>query len=423
MTRLRWVVQLFALLWIATPAVASLKDIRADKLPQGESVQKAYAEAATVEEFAKTWSANWRYETSKDTVVSQLKESLGKLEEAVRSAPDNPELLLLTGLVAHYAYNVDVEGAYEVAVSSFQKAHILAPDDYRAEWFLGIHQCQANRVKEGMNALSAIESRLAWDHLPPTFWDDYMSCATVANMPAHVLRAGDHLSKLKASPSQDRDFLMEINRKRFQTPDLSATYSSKEVWETKKEDSLWVFNSDMCGFSFSPVGEWKLVRLDVQKGQCVVQIRSGPHHGKAGDVFPNLLVIARQAKPGETLADFMKTFMKYPSPQSLAVSHCPSDKCLAYEAVIAKAYGPEGNGHAVMTVFKRDAPEFPGLSFEEPAPPEPTQTGKVQYFRPNQRMRRLDGTLYYLVMLDTADSVLDDAKRDYDTLLKSLQAE
>jgi hypothetical protein len=35
----------------------------------------------------------------------------------------------------------------------------------------------------------------------------------------------------------------------------------------------------------------------------------------------------------------------------------------------------------------------------------------------------MEGTLYYLVMLDTEDSVLDDAKQDYDSLLKSLQAE
>lgn len=422
-TRLRWIVRCLALLLMTTPATASLKDIRADKLPQEESVQKAYAEAAAVEEFAREWSDQWRYETPKGTVASQLKDSLDKLQRAAVSAPDNPELLLLTGLVARYAYNVDVQEAYEVAVSSLQKAHKLAPDDYRAEWFLGIHQCEASLVKEGMDMLSAIESRLAWDHLSPGFWDDYMSCATVANMPAHVLRAGDHLSKLKAPPSQYRDFLMEIARKRFQTPDLSATYSGKEVWEAINENSRLVFKSYVCGLSFSPLAEWRLARLEVQNGLCVVQIETGPHASKAGDVIPNLAVIARQPKPGETLADFMKVFMNFPSPQTVAVSHCPSEKCLAFEAVIPKAYGPRGNGHAVVTVFKRDAPEFPGLLFEEPAGPKVPKDGKVSYFRPNERLRRMEGTLYYMVMLDTADSVLDDAKQDYDTLLKYLQAE
>jgi len=422
-TGLKWILLSVALLLMRTPALADLNDIHADKLPQDDSVQKAYAEAATVEVYVRGWSDKWRYEIPKDTVVARLKDSLDKLQKAVGSAPNNPELLLLTGLVAHYAYNVDVEGSYELAVSSFQKAHKLAPDDYRAEWFLGYHQCQTRLVKEGMDRLTAIESRSAWDHLSPNFWDDYVFCASLANMPAHALRAGDHLSKLKAPPSQGRDSLLEIARKRFQTPDLSAMYSGKQVWEADDENSRVIFKSYMCGFSFSPLAEWKLARLEVQKGQCVVQIETGPHRSKAGDVVPNLLVIVRQAKAGETLADFMKIFMKYPSPRVVTVSRCPSEECLAYEAIIPKAYGARGNGHVVMTVFKRDAPEFPGLLFEEPAGPEVPKDEKVHYFRPNERFHRIDGTLYYLVMLDTADSVLEDAKRDYDRLLKYLQAE
>jgi hypothetical protein len=51
-TRSKLILGLFALLLITTPAIAGLKDIRTDRLPQEESVQKAYAEAADVEEFA-----------------------------------------------------------------------------------------------------------------------------------------------------------------------------------------------------------------------------------------------------------------------------------------------------------------------------------------------------------------------------------
>jgi tetratricopeptide (TPR) repeat protein len=416
-------VRFVALVLITTPAIASLKDIRSDKLPQEESVQKAYAEAAAVEEFADAWSAEWHYKTPKDVVAARLKDSLNKLQKAAASAPDNSELLLLTGLVAHYAYNVDVQEAYDVAVGSLQKAHKFAPDDYRAEWFLGNHECQGGKIKEGMGAFLAVEGRSPWDHLSPAFWDDYIFCASVANMPAHALRAGDHLNKLHAPPSETRTFLMDVARKRFQTPDLNASYSGKEAWETTKEDSRLVFKSSICGFSFSPLGEWKLRRLEVQNGLCVVQIATGPHHSKVGDVVPNLLVIARQAKPEETLDDFVKGFMNFPSPQTVAVSHCPSEQCLAYEALVPGHYGKAGDGHVEMTAFKRDAPEFPGLLFEEPAGPQVPKDGKVTYFHPNERFHRLDGTLYYMVMLDTADSVLGDAKQDYDRLLKYMQAE
>ena len=435
------VAQLIALLMLATPGGATLKDIRTERLPQQEPVQNALAEAAAVEEFAQGWSDKWRYQTPKEVVVAQLKDSLAKLQAAIASSPDNPELWLLTGLVAHYAYNVDVEEAYDVAVKCLQNAKRLAPDDFRAEWFLGVHECQGAVVNEGMNRFLAVESAWPWNHLPPGFWDDYMLCATYASMPAHVLRAADHVSKLNAPPSEFRTFLVQGAQKRFKTPDPGATYSDKDAWEARNKNSRLVFTSYICGVSFSPLPEWKLRRLEVQKGTCLVQLQTGPHSSKAGSVIPNLLVLARQAKAGETLEDYMKLFGAYPSAKPVAASRCPSEQCLASEVTRPKAYGAAGNGYGLIMVFRREAPEYPGLLFEEPAGPEVAKDGKltsfreepagpegakdskVTYFRPNERLRRMDGTLYYMVMLDSADSVLDEAKQDYDRLLEYLQPE
>ena len=47
----------------------------------------------------------------------------------------------------------------------------------------------------------------------------------------------------------------------------------------------------------------------------------------------------------------------------------------------------------------------------------------MTYFPPNERIHRLDGMLCYMVMLDTANSVLDEAKQDHDTLLEHLRPE
>lgn len=422
-TRTRCIAVFLSLLSVTLPAVASLKDIHIDKLPQDESVQKAYAEATDAEKYASAWSDNWEYDTPKDKVASALKDSLDRLRKAAVSAPDNSELLLLTGLVSHYAYNLDVPGAEELAVSSLQHAHKLAPDDYRPPWFLGSQQCQGSSVKVGMGEFLAVENRSAWDHLPPDFWDDYVFCASVANMPAHALRAGDYLRKLNAPRSETRDFLLETARKRFRPADLEVGYSTKEVWEVDKGSDRTIFKSTMCGFSFSPLADWRLRRLEVQKGICVAQIATGPHAGKAGDVTPSITVIAMPAPDGETLADFMKRFMKYPSPEALHDSQCPSEECLAYQASVPGTYGAKGNGHPIMTAFKRDAPEYPGLMFERPFLPEVPKDSNVASYHPREHLHRMEGTLYYLVMLDTADSVLDDARKDYEIFLKSMQVE
>ena len=421
--RTRCIAVFLSVLSVTLPVVASLKDIHVDKLPQDESVQKALAEATDVEKYASAWSNTWGYATPKDKVASALKDSLDRVQKAAVAAPNNPELLLLTGLVAHYAYNLDVPGAEELAVSSLQDAHKLAPDDYRPQWFLGSQQCQGNSVKDGMGEFLAVENRSVWNHLPPDFWDDYMFCASVANMPAHALRAGDHLQKLDAPRSKTRDFLLETAKKRFKPADLEVNYPTKEVWEADEGSDRPAFQSTMCGFSFSPLADWRLRRLEVQKGLCVAQMTTGPHAGKAGDVTPSITMIAMPAPVGETLADFMKRFMTYPSPEALHDSHCPTEACLAYEASVPGTYGTKGNGHPIMTAFRRDAPECPGLIFEQPFLPEVPKDGNVAAYHPREHLHRMEGTLYYLVMLDTADSVLDDARKDYEIFLKSMQVE
>ena len=377
-------------LLIAVPALAALQDIRKDALPQEPAVLTAYADMVAVEGMVYSWRDKWPFDMPKAGVVSTAKASLRELQKALGSSPDNVELLLLTGLVAHYAYNVDVEEAYDLAVSSLEKAAKLAPGDYRPGWFLGIHKCQSNEIKDGMGRLLATESLISAVQSPVGFWDDYIMCASVASMPAHLLRAGEHARQLNAPPSKDRDFLMETARKRFKTPDTAATYSREEVWRVENLGSRVAFTSSMCGLEISVPGAWKIGAADAQKGVCRMVVETSADHGKTGDVFPNILVIVRQPKQGETLEAFLKSFLDGAATKGVAPL-CPGQDCLALETVKEGAYGAEGDGHFMTVAFRRDAPEFPGLLFEKPAGPPATNKEGAQYFRPIERLHRLEG--------------------------------
>jgi len=420
--RLRWF-GIALSIFLAPAAFAGLDDIRQHKLPQNEKVGKAYADVLTVESFVRAWNPTWPYKVPKSQVVSLLKASLADLQKAVSSSADNQELLLLTGLVAHYAYNVDVNDADEVAVNSLEKARQLAPQDYRAEWFLGTHKCQANHIEEGMQMLLTIERARSAEQLPSGFWDDYIDCALVADMPAHAIRAGDHLRRSQAEPSIERDQLIEIARKRSTVPSLTATYSSRDVWSSQTVGSTVEFKNFMFGFDFSIPAEWRLNLPDVQKGFCMVQIDAGSHAGKTGPVTPNILIIARQPRPGETLDGFLKAAIAGVSGKSTSAVACPARDCLAFDGVRRGLYKTEGDGHALLTAFERAEPEFPGLVLEEPTVPRPPNAGRTTYFVAPQRLRRVEGTLYYLVLLDTADSVLKEATVDYETFLRNMRAE
>ena len=404
------------------PALAALEDIRKDALPQEAAVLTAYSDMVAVEAMVHDWRDKWPFDTPKAGVVSTAKASLREFQKALGSSPDNVELLLLTGLAAHYAYNVDVAEAYDVAVSSLDRAAKLAPGDYRSGWFLGIHQCQASEIKDGMERLLATERLVAPEQLPYGFWDDYILCATVANIPAHALQAGARMRKLRAPPSNQRDFYLETARKRFKTTDPAATYSQEEVWRVENLGSRVEFTSSMCGLGLSVPRDWKIGAADAQKGICRMVVETSADQGKAGDVFPNILVIVRQPKKGETLEDFLRSFLDGAATKGVAPS-CPGQDCLALETVKAGAYGAEGDGHFMTVAFRRDAPEFPGLLFEKPAGPPATGKEGVQYFRPVERLHRLEGPLYYLVALDTAASVRTKAMIDFAAVLAGMRVE
>lgn len=178
----------------------------------------------------------------------------------------------------------------------------------------------------------------------------------------------------------------------------------------------------MFGLRFSSPGTWRLDLEDVQKSFGMARFDTGPFEGKAGKVFPTILVIVRPPKPGETLQDFFKAVTPT---QGVAIpaAVCPARECLAAEAVKAGAYKKEGNGYALITVFNRETPEFPGVLFEEPTPPIVEQDGEVHSFTPNKRFGRISGALYYLVLLDTADSVLQKGRDEYEIFLKNMQVE
>lgn len=342
---------------------AQLSQIDPAKLPQDERVKGAYSKVATVESLARNWSPNWNFDTPKEQVVSVLTTSLADLRSAEAGSPENSELLLLTGLVAHFAHNLDVEDAYQTAVQSLEHAHKIARGDYRSEWFLGIHRCRSDEIKEGMEQLLSVENQVPWQKLPVDFWDDYITCSTLSLMPAHTLRAIDHAAHLGASPSHYGS-IVDIANKRYRLSDAETTYPAHDAWQAIEERGVVEFNSQLCGLGFSAHTDWHMNVRDVSKGTCIVTIESGPYASKRGQSTPTLLLLTRGAKAQETLDDFVHSFVsKYPLARQIETTSCPIEKCVAFEIVTNAMYQAEGGGHFLVVGFANQPSEFPGLLF------------------------------------------------------------
>jgi hypothetical protein len=412
---------LFAALLLSRASYAQLRQIDQAKLPQDDRVKAAYSSVLPVESLTRAWSPNWSHDTPKEQVVSILASSLHDLRAAETSAAENEELFLLTGLVAHLAYNVDVEDSYETAVQSFEKAHKLAPGDFRAEWFLGMHRCGSNEIKDGMEELLAVENRIAWQQLPMDFWDDYINCSTMSIMPAHTLRAVDRAVHLGESPSR-YSLAVDIANKRYKSTDADTTYGAHDAWEATEGEGKVEFTSQLCGMRFSAHTDWRMDMRDVSKGTCIATIETGPYPSKSGHSTPTLLVLTRTAKSQETLDDFVGAFVKkYATARQVTTPFCPSDKCVGYEIVTDAMYQSGGGGHFLVEGFAGPPTDFPGLLFERPNAPPKSEAGKTVYYHPTEKLHRFSGVLYTIVELDSNGSIFEKAAPDFQYLLKSIQ--
>jgi hypothetical protein len=405
---------------------ADLAAIHANALPQETAVLAALDDARQLEPYSRSFTADpqWNFPLAKSEVAARLGKDLGFLQLAAKNHPDNAELLLLTGLVAHYAYNVDVEGSFETAMNMLDQAHKLASADVRPSWFRAMLQCQTMHPDTGANEFLSIETGHAWDQLPAAFWGDYMECAAITNMPAHALRAASHIEKLHGPQSQMTAFLVGAEKKRFEPYDPAKKYQPKEVWEGEKAGDEVIFTSTMCGVRLHAHGDWGVENLELGNGSCVANFSAGPYKGTAHDLHPSVLLLVQRPKEGESLEEYSMKFQKDGTFEPDPALHCPVAHCIALMGVQPGMYKRDGDGHGRLVIFERDEPEFPGLIFESPqGPPQPKAGAGPVAYHPNQIQQRIPGKLYYVVLLDAAASIEEPALKDYDFFLQNLTVE
>jgi hypothetical protein len=410
-----------------TPAVSQIREIDSSKLPQDPAIQHAYKDLRPIDRFARAPEATWRFPVPKPDVESRFLLALHTLQKAQQQAPDNKELEIFTGLVAHLAYNLGIEEAYNPALYLLQSQ---ASADFRAAWFLGIHQCQSNNPVAGMQLLLRVET----SSNPPTgdFWQDYAICAGIANMPVHAVRAYDKARKGTDRPPLD-DQLEQAARDRIKPGSLTDSYPAKQAWHEVKTPVGTRFTSSLCGVSFATrvTSHLNVNLTDVAHGTCPVTFSTDQYPSRFGPSSASLLLVTQAARPGESLEAFsqriLETFsqglLKNPREANrtpLAGIQCPVAICLSSEIITNKLYKSAGGAHLLAVFFQSAQPADPGLRFETPQPLPKASNNSTQ---PEETPQRFDGTLYTFVTLDANQDIYPRARADFDDLLKSIVAD
>lgn len=399
-------------------AQSQVRQIDNSKLPQNTAVQQAYSDLLVIDQYARTFETTWSYPVPKADVTARFSRALRTLDNAQQRDPDNKELELLTGLVAHLAYNMGDEDASDLAVGLLKSQ---AKEDFRAAWFLGIHQCQSNDPVAGMEQLLHVETTTA--SVPPAFWQDYADCAGVAGMPVHAIRAYDKARNTPGAPPIDPQ-VEQVARNKIKPSDVTSSYSPKQAWHEERITGGNRVTSNICGESFVTLPAYQLKIGDVRNGVCIITADTELYPSRYGPSSASLLVMTKAAKPGETLEAFSQQILKdplYAGKTPASGVQCPVPTCLAYEVVTDKLYKPEGGAHLLVVFFASEQPTYPGLRFEtpQPAPKESTTSSLPSFAQSEQIPQRFNGTLYTFVSLDANRDIFPRSRADFDQILKS----
>lgn len=417
MKHIRYVATL--LYFSAISTFAQINQIDRTKIPQDSAVQQVYTDLLPMDQFARTYEATWRFPVPKAQVAYRFRSGLHTLEKAQREAPANTELQLFTGLVAHLAYNLDIEEAYDPAIKLLQTR---ADDDYRAAWFLGIHQCQSNNTAGGMQRLLGIEA--SNQKLSGDFWQDYANCASVTFMAAHAVRAYDLADAANGGPVDPQ--LEQIARNRIKSSSNTHAYTDRQAWSAIETGKTVRFTSTLCGVSFeSPADDAVNIGNKIENGSCYAGVETPRYKTRTQPSRATLALHSEAALPGQTLASFAHSYLDKPDFASTKIASglpCPTNECLAYELITDKFYYLQGGAHVLLLFFASEAPQYPGLKLERPiALPKPDhKSSGPLFYRPEEILGRLPGTRYFVIILDANQDIYKPSRSDFETLIRTI---
>ena len=413
------------MLLAVAPAIhcGELDFIHSKDLPQETAILAALDDARQMESYSSAWVAQWNFDLTKEEVSTRLTKDLALLSLAQKHHSENAELQLLTGVVAHYAYNLDVH-SYDTAINSFVASLKISSKDYRGRWFRANTVCQTPDSQGGGKEFLEIENDMGSSALPVDFWDEYIVCMILTNMPEHALRAGQYISMRHVQSSALREEYLDIARKRYSAFEAAKEYKPSEAFEGRiLENKKVEFTSTACGIRYQTQPQWYMEKIGLAGGVCVVALRLQETDEQEKAKTPRIILTVSSALRYKNLEGFVLLNSTSMSMVLEAATFCPTNECISNQGT------KEGANHSNKVrfhnvVFERNPPKYPGLIFEQPASfPQSGRENSMYTYSVSQRIARIPGKLNYLVRLESTIENADDAEKSFQDFLKNIIVE
>ncbi|GAB3931132.1 tetratricopeptide repeat protein [Mucilaginibacter myungsuensis] len=420
----RTALMLIVLLVCFSRSYANLNAIDLTKVRYPKELQAQIDQLIADQKMYATWVPEWKETVAKDEVIARLTALSKELEKL---PANNIETKLLLGDIAHFLYNMDAKDAFQKAVDTYEAAKKIAPNDYRAYWFLGHHYALSAVTPK---AIKSFREAVAHQPLPKTaswFWADYANACTLADMPSTALYAAHQSSVAAGARTYAETMMQGVRKTSLHAPPIDTLLEPNQMWFlTKRKADTWKYTNWALGIDMCVDSTWNIRPYPYKDKNSFAMIIPPQIKSVQGPTIGySMLITAGVAKPNESLEDFLV---------DATIRHTNKDRrmfdvggfknCIAFEMTDSRIYPQWGGARMYAIAVESDRAEYPGMAFEEAIEKPVSTNGQVTYYRSKRTFGRFNTKMRYLILLDSCEFIKNESMVAFkDFLSKSLKIE
>lgn len=398
---------------------SNINSINLDKISFHKEIKSELDFIITNQHFYNHWMPQWNYEYSKSDALNMLKKVYKICQEKAASFDE----LLLTGEIAHYQYNLSQEKKGADAIKFYKSAIKSEPYNYKGYWFLANHFSHAANRDSSVFYFKKAES-LNLHINESAFWEEYAFAFYLASMPSHTIKAMDKSKTILKEPGYTETVLGNGIRQKLKIPSKDSIYSMEDIWGYNENTKIPSFVCRAMGIKMEAAPEWD-VKLTGLKNQSTFALVSPNREAntKGDKINYSIAIIAHVAKEGETLESYIqKLTSKYSDINKFSGLNELSPQ-ISYEIYDTTMYTSFGGGHMHIIGFEKNKPEYPGLLIESPLNLSSNANSDQAFYKTNSTYTRVNGKIYYAVVLDTCADIYLKSFRVFEDFLGTVTFE
>jgi hypothetical protein len=327
----------------------------------------------------------------------------------------NIDLLLFQALLKFCLYNTNLPAYHVRVVADLERIKARFPEDYRAYWMLANHYGFADDPFKSMREYEHLLTTVVKDNVPQSVLADFLTVNFYTFMYARCKATiDDVVRRYNIKNVRQKFWMYDTLLKQLQKPPLNVFLSQEKIYTAQRREKEVGFLCRALGIWIPVKSTWRTEALGLSSegyGHFTITYQSKMAPKK---VTATTISVIFQAYPKQTFEQFVEKILELPTEKKKTNELKVKWPASQYEYWDSKSFTAYGGGHGLAVFVKRPTPKIKGLAIEAPAKyPTKDSDGDVQYVSLGEGYTRFDGDIYYAFVLDCADQVFQENKKEF----------